>query len=65
MKEKTILIVDDDQEFLEEISQVLKDEHFRIVTSISCVETINIIKKIKPDVILLDKKLQMVILKNK
>jgi len=56
-KWKSILIVDDDKEFLDEISHALKAEGLEVATLSEGQEVLDTSLRLKPDVILLDIKL--------
>ncbi|OGS46481.1 MAG: hypothetical protein A2539_07765 [Elusimicrobia bacterium RIFOXYD2_FULL_34_15] len=54
MSKKKIMIVDDDQEFLDEIKEVLTSSGYEVVTINDSSSTFEMVTKVKPDVILLD-----------
>lgn len=51
---KKILLVDDDAHLLELIKTVLKQEEYEVVVAHSGQECLDLLKKMKPDLILLD-----------
>ncbi|MFZ8848203.1 MAG: response regulator [Minisyncoccia bacterium] len=53
-KNKLILLVDDDQDFLEILSTKLKDQGFNIETAKNGKEALEKLQHIKPDLIILD-----------
>lgn len=57
MKKKSILIVDDDENFLEEAKDILSDNGYKVLTAANGREAKKLVKKNMPDVALLDKKL--------
>ena len=54
---KKILIIDDDKEFISELSDALKDMGYHTIICDSCLKGLNIINKNKVDLILLDYKM--------
>jgi CheY-like chemotaxis protein len=51
---KRIFIVDDDKEFLEEFTSMLKDSGYEVASVAVSTAAVGIARKVKPDVILLD-----------
>ena len=51
---KKVLIVDDDRDYLEELSTALEFEGFKVLTLLDSVDILEAVKDFKPDVILLD-----------
>jgi len=56
-RKKSILIVDDDKEFLDEISYALKAEGLEVTTLSEGQQVLDVSLRLKPDVILIDIKL--------
>lgn len=54
MREKIILIVDDNPLNLKLITVILELEHYKICTASNAEEALNVLKTIKPDLILMD-----------
>ncbi|MBU2018155.1 MAG: response regulator, partial [Bacteroidetes bacterium] len=50
----TLLLVDDEQDVLEFLSYNLKKEGYQIYTALNGVDAIEMVKKVKPSLILLD-----------
>lgn len=51
---KTIMVVDDEENLRELLKAILKQEKFKVVTACDGKECLNKLKKMKPDLILLD-----------
>lgn len=51
---KTILIIDDEALILESVSDILEDEHYRVVTAANAAAAETILQHQRPDLILLD-----------
>ncbi len=51
---KTVLLIDDDKEFLEEAAEALSSEGYRVVVCIEASEALKKIKTEQPDIVLLD-----------
>ena len=51
---KTILIVDDEADILKLIEDILKPEGYDVIKVKSGIEALKVLKKIKPDLVLLD-----------
>jgi DNA-binding response OmpR family regulator len=58
MNKKKILIVDDDQIFLDELKEALRHGNFDIEYTTNASEVVKIADNIKPDLILLDMKIE-------
>ena len=54
MDRKTILIVDDETDILKLIEDILTPEGYKIIKAKSGTDALKILKKIKPDLVLLD-----------
>ena len=54
---KKVMIVDDDKAFLEELAEMIKMSGYTVVTSGKSEEVVKAVKKEKPDVILMDLKM--------
>lgn len=54
MKEKTIMLVDDEEDILNLIEDLLEPESYKIVKAQSGAEALKKLKKIKPDLALID-----------
>ncbi|MEM2138671.1 MAG: response regulator [Candidatus Woesearchaeota archaeon] len=54
MKKKTILVVDDEPNILELEKAILEVENYNVIMAQSGQEALDLLKKIKPDLILLD-----------
>ena len=57
MKIKKIMIVDDDSEYTDEMEELLVQKNFDIVKKNNTHDILNFIKKTKPDLIILDLKI--------
>ena len=55
--QKKILIIDDDREFLDEITEMLRTTGYKTVTLPESINAIDEVQRVKPDVILLDLKM--------
>jgi len=58
MPKKKIMIVDDDREFLEELKETLTSSGYDTTALSNSTSALKMVRKIKPDVILLDLKMQ-------
>ena len=58
MSKKKIMIIDDDKEFLEELKEMLNLSGYDTVTFSDGTSALEMISKIKPDLVLLDLKLR-------
>lgn len=56
-RHKTLLLIDDENVWLDTMKTVLKEESFEILTADSGTEALSKLKKIKPDLILSDVKM--------
>lgn len=54
MSRKTILVVDDDKDQLQGLGIRLRASGYDVVVASDCVQTISIVRKVQPDLILLD-----------
>ena len=54
MKDKKILVIDDEKNILESIKMVLSYENYRVETSSSGLDGLELFKSFHPDIILLD-----------
>jgi CheY-like chemotaxis protein len=54
MPKKTIMIVDDEAPILKVVEDILKPEGYKVVLAISGQEALDKLKKVKPDLILID-----------
>ncbi len=54
MSRKTILIVDDDKDQLQGLGIRLRASGYDVVVASDCVQTISVVRKVQPDLILLD-----------
>src|SRR3989338_8974157 len=54
---KKLLIIDDEEGILDEVREFFVEEGFDVYTATTCREGIDLINKIKPDILLLDIKL--------
>ena len=52
--EKTVLVVDDDGDFLESLSCFLEMEHFHVLQARSGAESLRVARSARPDLILMD-----------
>jgi len=54
LPKKTVMVVDDEKPFLKVVEDILKPEGYDVVSAISGEEALDILKKVRPDLILLD-----------
>lgn len=54
VKRKKILVVDDDSDYLFQISNTLQEMEFEVITAKNQIETQNIIDKVRPDLAIID-----------
>ena len=54
LKEKTILVIDDEPEILELVKEFLEEEYYHVLTAISGFEGLELLKKNKVHLVLLD-----------
>jgi len=54
MNKDKILIIDDDQDFIESTKTILEDNGFKVYSVDEVEEGINLIQQVEPDIILLD-----------
>ncbi|MGH7828956.1 MAG: UDP-3-O-acyl-N-acetylglucosamine deacetylase, partial [Candidatus Binatia bacterium] len=52
--ERTILVVDDEDEIRESVSEILSDEGYRVVAAADGTKVLDLIRKERPDLVLLD-----------
>jgi DNA-binding response OmpR family regulator len=53
-EQKTVLVVDDDQDTLNVIQMKLESQQFKVVTTLDGAEALRLIRECKPDLIILD-----------
>lgn len=51
---KTLLVVDDETNVVELLKAIFQEEQFKIITAYSGKEALDVLKRVKPDLILLD-----------
>lgn len=54
MAKKTIMVVDDEKNLLTLLKEILEMESFRVITADNGIKCLNKLKKVKPDLIVMD-----------
>jgi len=57
MKKTKIMVVDDNEDFLEELSEMLRLSGYKVVDFSDPAEAVSLAKRVRPDIILLDLKM--------